>query len=997
MERRSKFQLVVVHQILVDDDNELLFKSVIVLPARMANDDLLVRNTIQRLGVNASIEWTRQCIAFYRTQDAANSAASNHDIAQFVFEMYLLADFRILDPKPALPSSILTPHKLWLFKPMSVGSEGGGDGGVILQILELQDIGISSLKMLEACENVGVAGDQPGGFLVERTLPQGMITLDVTDGVRKLKAIVMEPISGIAMEMKLGAKIRVKDVEVRHGVLQLYRSNTTLLGGEVASMNQHPRRLVIMNQMKKRLGLPLDPMPTTSHNPSSASETRIVTRPTLNTSSNPSINNSVNISNNINSNTTANTSWKNPQSAVSAHDAIPSTTLLHNPQQGKNNPFLSSKESKIPQPTRAALRSMPDSSLSKLPLQVTPKIQSNPIQRQEELDPYLQMQRDQEPSWDLDQDLELEDLGGHADWEVSSQLFVDDSAKSKDKDSPPLIATRSPAKRGLLPRRATQNLRSPHSQHQKSQQQLRGGSWEELEINPFLDNHRISKENPSIESSTDAVQSRGGPGLDFFNLSQRSSPLSNSNSNSPKAGVKKRPLPHASPRAKVASKLEQEIKLEKITSRDDMCNSDIGFGFEPDDEYGPLLPPLSPVLDFESLQHGALHNDSAVAYNYDHDRDSSKKRRVSPERESADQDSYSDRRRSRSFSTSHWIEEDVKLKVKVETDNDKRKDANGPQFDVNSGVLVTSTTLSKHELDPLRDNSAVRSVSPEQSKAKVKIEVEKKPQDAKGAIYQTVIDLSSDDDNSEQDNSEHAMSRDRDVRGLDIQMRRIKAEPGDMSFSSRSKLSIASSSTSYSRRSLPPSNSPRDVGQATEPLVYVKKEETLLEFDFDDEDDFGGLAEESHSIPEVELDCVERLVYSGQEVKAKARAHKLGKFSLTNVAVSIPITLLAVPTKSGLDSSQEDESSHGDSATSVYKLETILDQGTVESMMGLSIADFRSLIVSNELEAKQAVAKLKTGLSMADTVQCHFGLKRTERKNDTLVIKDLKILSKRRK
>jgi hypothetical protein len=34
----------------------------------------------------------------------------------------------------------------------------------------------------------------------------------------------------------------------------LSSKNTFLLGGEVASMNEYPRRLVIMNQMKKRLG-----------------------------------------------------------------------------------------------------------------------------------------------------------------------------------------------------------------------------------------------------------------------------------------------------------------------------------------------------------------------------------------------------------------------------------------------------------------------------------------------------------------------------------------------------------------------------------------------------------------------------------------------------------------------------------------------------------------------------------------------------------------------
>lgn len=179
----------------------------------MPHDELLVRNAIQRMGVNASPEWTRQCIAFKQKQDLS-STSSLQELAHFIFEMYLLADFRVLEPKPLLPTSPSTPHKQRLFSEFG-GNPGGrrelsptGGGGVILQILEVQDIGISSLKMLEACETLGMAGEQPGGFQVGRTLPKGMISLDVTDGIRKMRAIVIEPIQEIAMEMMLGSKVK---------------------------------------------------------------------------------------------------------------------------------------------------------------------------------------------------------------------------------------------------------------------------------------------------------------------------------------------------------------------------------------------------------------------------------------------------------------------------------------------------------------------------------------------------------------------------------------------------------------------------------------------------------------------------------------------------------------------------------------------------------------------------------------------------------------------
>lgn len=52
----------------------------------------------------------------------------------------------------------------------------------------------------------------------------------------------------------LALQIRVQDVEIRHGVLQLNSKNTTLLGGEVAEMNEKPRIEVIMRTLRERLG-----------------------------------------------------------------------------------------------------------------------------------------------------------------------------------------------------------------------------------------------------------------------------------------------------------------------------------------------------------------------------------------------------------------------------------------------------------------------------------------------------------------------------------------------------------------------------------------------------------------------------------------------------------------------------------------------------------------------------------------------------------------------
>ncbi|KAF9950346.1 recQ-mediated genome instability protein 1 [Mortierella alpina] len=953
----------------------------------MANDDLLVRNAIERLGVNASIEWIRQCIAYHRTLDAANSTtASERDIAQFAWDMYLLADFRILDPKPMLPNSVATPHKQRLFKDVG-GEDSVGGGGAVLQILEIHDIGISSFKMLEACEAVGVAGDQPGGFLVEKTLPRGMISLEVTDGVRKMSAILMDPIAGIAMEMKLGAKIRVRDAEVRHGVLQLFRSNTTLLGGEIASMNQHPRRLTIMNQMKKRLGLPLDPMPTTSNNTSPASETLVISKPTLQ-STVPSfgINSGVNISNNTTSVASFNSGWKNPQSAVSSLDAVPSIATLPNPQQPRN-PFMASRESEArpqiqqPNPVRKS-RSPPPPPMP---------MRSKANQHQEEMDTYRQMQRDQEPQWDLMQELELDDISrdGPADWEVMSQLSVEGSNKHKeksiDRDSPPLIATKSPAKRGLLTRRTT-SLRSPHSQHQKSQQQLleksRDSSWE-VETNPFLNDSPTQKRSRSIESEDAAKTRRGAAGLDYVDLSRGSSPLRGS----PRALSRKRPLQSSPLKAKAQLKLDLATNRDFDFQVDDAYTANIRFENGFDEDYG-LQPPPPPAFDHGLTGHDDDSPKDATEWEDGRGREVGKKRRVSPERESADQDLYSNRRRSRSFSTSHWIEEDVKLEVKVEKDSkryDGELDAQEPDAAVKSEKDGTVQRFGQVPIDDI--SSRVRPVSPELSNPKIEAEPGRS-MEAQGLFNNGVIDLSSDED--DQDDNEGAATkaarRDRDVRGLDIHPVKIKADPEDSPLLSRTKIPIASVPTPPVRRSLSRSNSVQSVGQATEPLVYVKKEETLLEFDFEDGDDFGGLVERTRLIPEVELNHVKSHVLNKEEVKARAHVHKLGKFSLTTQAVSIPIFLLPAKSVNG-NALTPDES------PTKTVLEAVLEQSVVEPFTELSLGEFRDLLrFKNENKVMEAVKKLRTRLGMADTVECQFRGMRS----GILVVRDLKILTEKR-
>ncbi|KAF9295854.1 hypothetical protein BGZ88_001285 [Linnemannia elongata] len=855
----------------------------------MAFDDLLVRNDAQKMGVNASIDWIRQCITH-----AQNQGTPDNKLASFILDMYLLADFRILSPKALLPTATQTPHKQTLFDESGLkdplGREKGG--GAILQIIEIQDIGVSSLKMLEACDAVGVAGDEPGGLQVGKSLPQGNLSLDLTDGTRLIRAVLLEPIFGIAMEMMLGAKIRVRNADVRHGMLMLSPKNTFLLGGEVASMNEYPRRLVIMNQMKKRLGLPMDAIPGLNQNGTNSASSAPATPAT----GRPSANNTISLINNANnngngiftinnSNTGANTGWKNTQPAVSAQDAVPSRILsTPTPQQPSSSTASTSVNKEVPLNPWKALQKTHNS-----PPPASPPRAMEGDSRTAYEDEYLRMQREQEPAWDYHQGLEFDNMDMPVDdggWEVMSQLSMNGegssmsltAAKSKDR-SPPLIATLSPSRRTSSGRKNL-SLRAPQLQEGEKAK----GEWE-------VDRLPKSQINNGARGS-----SRGNHGFEEHAGASTSSPRTSEYMSE----YRRKPE-------------EQRAILERTSRKPDCGVFDQNYQNPFQDQ------------DQEPSDQGPVER---------------KKRRTSPDsKNSPDRDHYPNRRRSQSFSTSQWNDE-TKVDIKVEPDT----------FETLSRLeddSLLSTDKDDNRWEPADDKGRQETEAVRSTVSAIKIKLEAAETGANHAVIEL---LSDDDDVNDNDMTPSYASN--------SQIAQIKQEPGEGSTLQRKR--------------------------APEQWAPVKQEETLLEFEMDDEDDFGGLAEVIPIITLVELTRVEHNVRSGREVRAKARLHKLGKFSLTTMSASIPITLLPVdPANStiGHPSSQDD----------AFQLESVLEQRVVEAFLQYSIEEFRSLVRINEAEARLAVKNLRTTLLDVELVECQFkGLR-----NGIPVIRELTVISKK--
>ncbi|KAF9929530.1 hypothetical protein BGZ65_005766, partial [Modicella reniformis] len=700
--------------------------------------------------------------------------------------MYLLADFRILGSKPLLPSSITTYHKQRLFIDVSAtksnsNSTGHDDrlgqtsgGGVILQILEVQDIGVSLLKMVEACEALGVKGDEPGGFQVEKTLPKSMITLDVTDGVRKIKAMVTEPIPEVAIEMKLGAKIRVKDVEVRHGMLQLSPSNTLLLGGEVASMNRHPRRLAIMNQMKKRLGLPLDILPTTSASPAELHITeRGITSTTATTSNNNNLGINFITSTNI---------WGNPQQVVNIQDSPPFATASN------QSSCVSSVARGIPAP------------LSPLP--------SERQRFEREDDVYFRLQREQEPQWDFQCDMEMDDIMLPEDdvgWEDMSELSSDQGKEpkrnptnsdqhisSRTSNSPPVVAVAKDVPGCSLIHRKI-SLKSSHSQQRQKKQQDNQGEEEHRTNNSLAEKQQVSHRKPKRERSFDdgdtsrdnnnTTSSHKSSALDFFNLGNRSSPRHD--------GVG------------LNGPLHKSVHSASLSRMNSGGSGDLDLPTN-DSGYNDYVESTIDVNRSEAPWSGRGVERS--------------KRRVSPEHESVDQDFSTSRRRSRSFPTAPLLKE-TSIKIKVEKDRESM-----------IKVEKDSESMIKVKLEKPEDtDAAARAVggsgipqakytTPDRLPWKFKTD----NMEAKKAWIpcSTVIDLLSDDD----DGDEHCTTSVPDqIKSIPI--------PQEIAPTWTKSTALRGQGASH------------DHGHNTEVLTQIKQEETLLELDMDDENDFEDLSE----------------------------------------------------------------------------------------------------------------------------------------------------------
>ncbi|KAF1977082.1 RecQ mediated genome instability protein Rmi1 [Bimuria novae-zelandiae CBS 107.79] len=140
-------------------------------------------------------------------------------------------------------------------------------GPVVCQVLDMEDIGLSrwaQVEQIEAKERGEmtkgrevvrvVEDDNEGGTVAPAVTSRGPFKLLLQDAKgAKLYAVDLRGIDGINTAMAMGAKLLLRDTDVRRGVAMLEPANVQVLGGKIDALDKawkEGRKQRLMNAAK---------------------------------------------------------------------------------------------------------------------------------------------------------------------------------------------------------------------------------------------------------------------------------------------------------------------------------------------------------------------------------------------------------------------------------------------------------------------------------------------------------------------------------------------------------------------------------------------------------------------------------------------------------------------------------------------------------------------------------------------------------------------------
>ena len=166
--------------------------------------DKLLNQLINQYGINLYDSWLNQCIDYLSMLGPFDSNSSS--ALDRIFEIFKGADMHECVKSSLIPDDII------------FSKNGIINGPIILQIDELSDISLPYSKR----HNSKISNSNSR----KRTYK-----LFLSDGIHNLVGLELEQISTLNSSLAPGSKLLLKNVRVKHGVLLLERSSTTVLGG----------------------------------------------------------------------------------------------------------------------------------------------------------------------------------------------------------------------------------------------------------------------------------------------------------------------------------------------------------------------------------------------------------------------------------------------------------------------------------------------------------------------------------------------------------------------------------------------------------------------------------------------------------------------------------------------------------------------------------------------------------------------------------------------
>ncbi|GAA5946282.1 hypothetical protein JCM3765_000182 [Sporobolomyces pararoseus] len=246
-------------------------------------------------------EWLNACIEYLQSTDS-NCKNNNQLLIKSVETQLLCSDLStsISLNSPTLISNskifkTLIPAANSTLEDKMIFKGGKKKGGVLLQVLEIQEISFSSSSLFEISKekkefnklkSKGISTNPDGGRDMrlddddneeqyneieeeekkiltgnlgdkEPRFPRGSSKLVLSDGKNLVKAFELQKIKGLGLEeIKLGTKLLVFDVLFINGLLLLTPQNTIVKGFEIEELNFF-KQFKIENFLREKLGLEL--------------------------------------------------------------------------------------------------------------------------------------------------------------------------------------------------------------------------------------------------------------------------------------------------------------------------------------------------------------------------------------------------------------------------------------------------------------------------------------------------------------------------------------------------------------------------------------------------------------------------------------------------------------------------------------------------------------------------------------------------------------------